>query len=484
LIARRDLWQALTAHARASGAQLETLPPAEHRWIFTGHQVEFYHPGVWAKVIVADELARRSSAQGTPAIAFDLLVDHDLLDHRGFDVPVQADGHWSRQPVEYAPASPLPVEALQAPSRDTFDGWDAALARHSLANSDALAFFLSALRPTGEPLTHTQWLSRARARFEASMDIHVHHVPTSLLCSTESWGMFVRGWIENADAWTSLYNKHLSLYRQRQGIRNAQHPMPDLARTSEGSAGGTTYELPFWIYRAGEPRQRLSVRQEAHRRFVPVDGAEIDVTQGLAAVLERQYVLRPRALTLTMFVRMFLADLFIHGIGGALYDQITDGMLQELLGTVPPYSCVSAAWLLPLGKPIATEDDLAALKSRRHHARHNPQLAIDPFTALKTDVAERIRDRRETIEAIAASLETARHDAAARQRRRGLFEQLHRINTELHGKAPRVLANLDRQLADAQGALVQNKVLLWREWFFALHARASLEQFVSRIRRS
>jgi hypothetical protein len=236
--------------------------------------------------------------------------------------------------------------------------------------------------------------------------------------------------------------------------------MPDLTREGE------RVELPFWTYVPGQPRERLVARagSDPFREIQP--GA----------------VIRPRALALTMFMRLFFADLFIHGIGGALYDQITDGMLRELAGFVPAYGCVSAAWLLPLGQPLENLDDIAALKWRQHHAEHNPQLAIDPFTAVRTDVAELIRDRRELIARISESLAAKRRDAGAFQERREWFRKLHALNEELHGKAPRVLANLDRQIADAERAAEQNKVLLWREYFFGLHSMESLQKLIAAVR--
>ena len=165
-----------------------------------------------------------------------------------------------------------------------------------------------------------------------------------------------------------------------------------------------------------------------------------------------------------MFIRLFLADVFIHGIGGALYDQITDGILAELTGTVPSYGCVSAAWLLPLGRPLEDADDIAALKWRRHHAAHNPQLVIDPFTAAP-DGCGRIDpgDRRELIEKIAASLATRRKDHLARHERRAWFDELHRVNASLHEKAPRFSSlNLDHQLNEAQEkAASKTKCFFW-----------------------
>jgi hypothetical protein len=255
--------------------------------------------------------------------------------------------------------------------------------------------------------------------------------------------------------------------------------MPNLATHSVGGPNGvTTIELPFWIYRKGTPRQRLTLQLTDGVPTILLEDAALDPDLVIRA---SSFVIRPRALTLTIFARLFFSDLFLHGIGGALYDQITDRLLLELFGAIPNYACVSAAWLLPLGQPVDPED-IAALAHRRHHVQHNPQLAIDPFTALKTDVAERITARKHTIEQIAASLQTARRNPAEKARRRQLFKHLHTLNEELHTFSPRILKNLDHQLTTATRAAAQNQILLHREFALPLHTTHSLERLIALIR--
>jgi hypothetical protein len=454
--ARGHFLQMAAKWAEAIGAPAPDEAVLTRPWVITGHQVEFYHAGVWAKVIAADELAKR--AEG---VAFDILVDHDVLEHLGFDVPEQQGETWKRVGVHWAEAPAVAADGIAAPSAERFEQWDAELAKYPQSQTDSMAFFLSELRPRREGEGYVPWMSRARSSFERAMGMNVYHVPTSLICRGDMWRRFVKMWVENAEKWTAVYNRHLAAYRKRQGIKNDHHPMPDLARVE--TAEGTRYELPFWRYRTGEPRERLLV---GRGQAVDFEGLNI----------------RPRALTLTMFVRMFLADLFIHGIGGALYDQITDGILAELFGTQPPYACVSAAWLLPLGQPLEGLEDLSQLKSRRHHAMHNPQQAIDPFTALRSDVAELILERKTLIAQIAGSLASSRKDREAKERRREWFRALHGVNVALHLKAPAVLARIDSEIAEAEKALEQNKVLLWREYFFGLHTMGSLGEFVARVR--
>src|SRR5262249_56991840 len=60
------------------------------------------------------------------------------------------------------------------------------------------------------------------------------------------------------------------------------------------------------------------------------------------------FKVRSRALTNTLFARLFLADLFIHGIGGAKYDELTDEIIRRFYGFAPPaYMVLSATLRLP-----------------------------------------------------------------------------------------------------------------------------------------
>jgi len=458
--ARREFLAAAQRHARAIGAAGPDDAALDKPWVITGHQVEFYHAGVWAKVIAADELARRSGG----GVAFDLLVDHDVVDHLGIDVPVkEAGGVWQRKTLRYAENEKnLAADGLMAPDGNTLRAWRQQI-EHHITPSDTLKEFFGQWAD-GSRESHTQWLSRSRQRLEQSFGLTVHHVPTSLMCGTAAWGDFVREWCRNAAAWTDCYNRHLEAYRVRAGIKSPQHPMPNLVRSE------TTFELPFWLYRVGEPRHRLFVRPYKGRFFFLHEQVEHDAEAILRG--ESDLIVRPRALTLTMFTRLYLADVFIHGIGGALYDQITDGIMGELFGQVPAYGCVSAAWLLPLGQQAENRSEhIGGLRHRRHHAWHNPQQVIDSLSAVRTEVAELIQQRREAVEILNDHRGTLED-----------FRRLHALNAALHEKCPRPLARLDEQIATAERTAMQNKTLLWREYFWGMHERASLAELVKQVR--
>lgn len=499
--ARSDLAQTITQHAAAIGISVPSIDP-QAPWVITGHQVEFYHAGVWAKVVAADTLARQ-----TGAVPIDLLVDHDQLDHFGFDLPVQKTSPsitWHRERLSWPPhlVPNHALDAIPAPDLASFESWDSTLANNPFAQSDALAIILSALRPR-QPEPYSLWMSRARHRLESTLGIQVHHVTTSALCSSNAWHLFVLEWIRHAATWADCYNRQLAAYRHRAGIHNPSQPMPDLHRDP------TTQELPFWIYRPGEPRERLLLQHGTTLHHgtteIPLDSALTAPGWSAAENLEQllatqQLVIRPRALTLTMYTRLFLSDLFIHGIGGALYDQITDAIMQELFNVTPPYACVSAAWFLPLstaptlpvtapnhsknrseensgGDEPETPSSLAHL---RHHLQHNPERALDPFTARQPATANLLNQRATLINQISHSLKS--QPATERPQRRQWFDELHQLNATLHTQHPAALKKLDQAIVQAKQDQENLKVLHWREFYFALHTTESLTRFIKAIR--
>ncbi|MGC8624847.1 MAG: hypothetical protein ACP5VQ_06235 [Phycisphaerae bacterium] len=484
-LARQELLDAVIRFARETGFEPPSTHTATNSWVITGHQVEFYHPGVWTKVILADALSRR-----TQALAIDLLVDHDTVEHLGFAVPEWDGDRLGRKMVTWTQASALPAEFLESPQREWKFRWLEDLRQFPLAETDSMRQFLAALA-ADSTLRYVAWMSRARRSFEQSLGINVQHAPCGYICAGVAWHSFVLAWLRHARDWCKTYNIALDQYRLEQNITNSGRPMPNLAMAQQ------EMELPFWIYADNQPRRRLAL-YEHNGTYLVYDDQRIAVTDLmvgnlLAAGESLRHRLqaaalrvRPRALTLTMFVRLLLSDLFIHGIGGALYDQMTDRIMEQLFGVRPAYACASAGWLLPLAEQIShTQADIPGLQWRQHHLRSNPERLLSSAW-LPGKARELSKQRRELIAAIAQSLtedqrEHRRRSSHWRQRRAD-FRRLHEINAQLRSFCHPQAEALAAQIRHAE--LIQENVAVacWREYFIALHPRSALEQLVATIR--
>ena len=96
--------------------------------------------------------------------------------------------------------------------------------------------------------------------------------------------------------------------------------------------------------------------------------AEGDAAGAVERLMELQrggVRIRPRALVTTLWARLALGDLFIHGIGGAKYDCVTDRLIERFFGLAPPrFLVVSATLHLPIEHRRATAEEVRAIRAR------------------------------------------------------------------------------------------------------------------------
>ncbi|MCP4272694.1 MAG: hypothetical protein GY781_12130, partial [Gammaproteobacteria bacterium] len=148
-------------------------------------------------------------------------------------------------------------------------------------------------------------------------------------------------------------------------ISSKANPLPDLMEK------GFVVEMPFWMWEKGEQRRSLfaSVANDSrisiiceNRIVEHFDFGERNISinnlERLKTLISNGIKIRPKAIANTMYSRLFFSDLFIHGIGGAKYDLITDEIIREFFGVEPPeYATISATLHLPY-KPfdVSNED--------------------------------------------------------------------------------------------------------------------------------
>src|SRR6185312_5325259 len=103
--------------------------------------------------------------------------------------------------------------------------------------------------------------------------------------------------------------------------------------------------------------------------------------------------IRPRALTLTLFARLCLGDLFIHGIGGGKYDEATDAIIRDYFGIEPPgYQVLSATLHLPLEGFAAAPADRERAERLVRDLHWNPQRHV-PARDLNPRALRLVADR-------------------------------------------------------------------------------------------
>lgn len=439
--------------------------------VITGHQPELFHPGVWLKNFVADQVARHLGG-----CSGNLVVDNDVATQPSIAVPVCLENRPVALPIAYdQPRPAVPWEEWEIEDRQRFAGFAAAVSRVTAAwpFQPLLSQFWQL---TGSSSNLAECFAVARHRLEERWGCINWEWPLSRLC--DGWGFrrFFHHVVTDLPRFWHCYNEALAEYRSRRRIRSQRHPIPDLDRQ------GDWFEAPFWIWSRTQPqRERLYIRHRpgvfelaVHLQTVgelPDTSPESEkVTAFWQALSEAGWKIRSRALTTTLFVRLVLADLFIHGIGGSIYDEITDGIFERFLGIRPPaYLTVSGTLRLPFAPCLANEPspDVADLRLQLRRLWYQPERWLD-------------RDSRpEVRRLIAAKQALIAEPPRETESKRRRWRSLQQVTEAMRGFLSETRQRLETELAEDLKRVEKYRVLCSREYAFCLHPEDSLRPWLT-----
>lgn len=431
--------------------------------IMAGHQPEFFHPGVWAKFIMADRFAR--SCGGT---AVHLITDGDAPKRNTLDVPTRSANEVTlrtirlthiRPGVAYEQIPPLTHDEINVLHREV----SKALAER--ADFTPWPLFVNAILRSSA----TDWVDQIATSFSA-VDDSFGLSPARIRASRAWGGPLLMDFVERADRFAAVHNKALRDYRRRYRIRGSARPMPDLRVDSDW------IESPLWAFREGESRRRVFVARQGAKARLVTEAGDIGLVDDLRRVTSDAVVgaaqlngwrLRPRALALTLWARLMLADLFIHGIGGAKYDEISDRIIADYYEIPPPhYVCVSATVHLGWPESNVTDDDVRAMQRALRDLRLNPHRL---YAAHSPD--DLIARRRQAAEQAIALRTSAPSDRTARRR---VHQEIKALNREIFQRHEAEADALRGRIESARALLEQNRLIRGREYFLALYGRDRL----------
>lgn len=476
--ARNEVFARANAYlARLGISAPEPINPAQPL-IVTGHQPELFHPGVWVKNFAVGAIAAETGGAG-----LNLIVDNDIPKSSSIRVPhVDESGiRMNRVEFDVWPGE-VPFEEITVRDESKFAGFQERV-RKSLG--DAVA----------DPLIETLWpialqkraysnrvgerFAAARRVIEGDWGVRNLEIPLSAACETEAFLWFASHLLAHLPRFQAVHNEALARYRAAYGIRSRHHPVPALGRRGEWS------EAPFWVWRAEEPRRRpLLVRQLSKTMELRIDGEDAPLmelplgpdreaccaVEQLLTLPRRNVRLRTRALTTTMFARLLLGDLFIHGIGGAKYDELGDEVIRRFFGIEPPgYLTLSMTLWLNLGTDPASSERLHALDRQLRDLTYNPDRQLDPAAA---DEARHWIDAKRA--AIAAPVETHRQ-------RIERFAELRRCNEAMQPWVDHFRKRLLDDRARVRTGLHRNSLAHNREYSLILHSERRLRDAMRQL---
>lgn len=437
----------------------------DHPVILVGHQPEFIHAGVWAKQVVAGDLA-----VATGGVAVNLVVDSDVPKSTSVDVPGMDGGRATWRPARYTGVATgttyESMPAVDAAQRSEFAEHLRTLMGEMFDRS-SMPLFLASWGDAADWVD--QWIAARQA-----VDRQYAAAVLDRRISGMWLGPFFGELLANAGTFAACYNGALDDYRRKFRVRSPQRPIPDLALAS------SRVELPVWAHRQGDKRRRLIVERRpgaiglfAENELITEMAAPALLSwDRLRDALEgtRGYRFRPRALALTLWARLVAGDLFIHGIGGAKYDRIADEIIRRYFKVAPPaMGCVSATLMINVRAPRAEPTRLAELVYRRRDARFNPQRYVP-----RTGRVQELMSRR--LAAVAESERLRREAPTERERRREVFRSIRTVNDELAAANRTAIADAEHAVAREWEAVRSIAAARRRDFFYAMAPAAELQR--------
>lgn len=406
--------------------------------IATGHQPYLWHPGILAKYIAADVYAQH--VQGS---TLDVIVDHNPLEPLSFDLPKKQGDVLSASHLlldERPDAGSLPPNRLSP----LHEGQASHLLRKAVDPTQYAPSIHKGVIHIAQVYTHiseqltqagqtTLLLNQLRYRF-------LEEFPETLSTSQLVTATFLDRLLADPIRSVRSYNHAAHAYPAA-GIRPLY-------------VGRDVVEVPLWaqgdstvtpVYADLGDSGRSQLFTVAHNQHLDLTGD--DALQHL----------RPRAITLSAIMRSELCDLFIHGTGGGVYDQVTERWWKDWTGeTLAPMAVVSADIYLPFDVPVATPEEHTQAQWFAHHLPHN----VDRYAeAMDGEAAELSREKRGLLDRMS--------DDRDKRRRAKAFARIHAINAEL-ARLHHVLIQSAKQRADdARVGVANANIARRRDWCFA-----------------
>ena len=477
--ARRELFDAAVRWTSAyRDVDASRWDPAG-KFFLAGHQPQLFHPGVWFKNFALDALARQHGA-----VAINLIVDSDTIKTSSVRVPGGSAAEPQVALIPFDESGPVvPFEERRILDRRTFREFGARAARQ-----------IAPLVP--DPLVREYWplamdraqeveglgacLAQSRHQWEGRWGGSTLEVPQSWVCQLPAFARFTVYLLAGLSRLRPIYNTAAAEYRRLHRIRSTAHPVPDLA------VEGPWIEAPYWIWTEQDPRRRrLFVRERRHEIVlsdlhgleVALPGGEAGRAAGRIAELPGQGIrLRCRALITTLWARLVLGDVFLHGIGGAKYDQVTDAVIGRFFGLTPPgFLVLSATLLLPILRQHLRGDEARRIGQRLRELDWHPETAIDgpPSPggfAQGTEWSELAAAKTRWI-ATAPTPDDARTRCL----------EIRRLNRAMQPWVSHERQQLLTERSALAAALRAEAILGWREYAFCLYPGRSLTDFFGRL---
>lgn len=434
---------------RYTGLKKKSREPAV---IAAGHQPVFYYPGIMFKNYFIQKIAGEVSG-----IPVNFIIDSDNAEIE-IPVPYKKNEHYYNKSVK-----------LNNYKKSHFAGF-------SPSKDEVRCFFgkmeecIKSLDNRKIKKTYDEYQKRffklfndnhnfidsiieLRKEFERSSRIKIIDLKISEISRSPAYYQFAWHIIKNIANFLKIYNEAVE-----ENKKKSYQPVKLLFQEKD------IYELPFW-YIKNSLRYPVYVKKENTKfSFIADENTVLffDIRnrpeREIISQLKTDLLLFPRALTVTLMVRVFFCDIFIHGTGGALYDKITDNIIKHFynLKSAPVYLSITGEVHLPL-----INKNIAVLEKKQTRIK---DMEYNPSKYLKKRLAEKyIKIKKEISIGLASEKDTFK--------RKKIHKELVKIDRLMKKHLHDQMVSIKKELKQYKNVLNNKKVFLERKYPYFFYPR-------------
>jgi len=162
-----------------------------------------------------------------------------------------------------------------------------------------------------------------------------------------------------------------------------------------------------------------------------------------------------------------LSDLFLHGIGGAKYDQVTDDIARRFFGfSLPEFATASATLRLPIAHPMTRHDSIRDVRRQLRELTYHPERHLSTNGAAAEAA---IREKRRWLET-----------EVLPQNARNRHQAIAAANAALQPFVAPRRDQLEHQRHEIERRLAVDSILNSREYSFCLFPREHFARLLQR----
>ena len=446
--------------------------------VVTGHQAIWHHCGILVKNFITNNFAVQVNGCGVH-----LVLDHDVCDTALTSPVYTGDNHLNFKKTNLEQSQhniPLEFRALpnvkhvkffidSIPAKEKrfcYNVWT----QNSVLNFNNLASFKNV----------ADLITQFQAVLNSALGIDLLYLPISQMSESRCFIEFAISIFTNSVNFANIYNKGISEQIRTRKINPAQTIRPLKIDDKNG-----IIELPFWLVSSSGERFSLYVTTDNKKNikfgtsFVilgVLDSSTFDdkAQQFKKIMAKHGYYLRPKAISLTLFVRLYLTDWFIHGIGGGIYETITNYIIEKYYKIKNLYFGIATATLTlsPEEYNHSFCSTSAEFKSQLRKLNFNPEKFIENSLLNKNPVRSLVRKKKKIIEA-------SKNPNLSTVERKLSCKSISDVNKELLKYTGRSREDLTRKAELLQKNKLSTKVTNYREFFFGLFPQKALRNLLT-----